>query len=510
MKRTKERGTSAINVLSELGGGGGVKTIISLFVVALQFAVIVSLYFYFTAWVNAYMVICFAVSVITALCVLSSSKNPRSKCVWIAFVLIFFPFGFVVYFLSTERVAYVRSRKKHENIINKTKLYLSTNCSTDLISPTCKMLINSGFRAYDGENLTYFPSGTTMFDSVLERMEQAKRFIFIEFYIISDGILLQRMLRLIKSKLSCGVEVRIICDDVGSRRFSSRTIKEIRKLGGKVEIFNKLLSRFSFSMNYRDHRKIIVIDGEVAYTGGANVADEYINEKRVYGYWKDTGVKIEGEAVNAFTLFFLRQWEFITSHPENYEKFIVKYNKDCNANGVVIPFVGFPSSSMPICKNVYEQVISSARERAYIMTPYFIPDDGLEQTLIRASLSGVDVRLLLPAVPDKNYVYRLTVNNAEKLKKYGVKIYYYAHSFVHGKVIVTEKSAVVGSANFDLRSFYQQYESALYVEDDAFIKTVTDDFLSTFKDCELSLSSKKQNVIRKIEVCFLQLFSPLL
>ena len=262
-------------------------------------------------------------------------------------------------------------------------------------------------------------------------------------------------------------------------------------------------------MNYRDHRKIIVVDGRVAYTGGSNIADEYVNEKHMHGYWKDTGLRLEGEAVDSMTLFFLRQWEFITKKKFDYAPYFGRYERfECL--GTVTPYVGGPEYGLTICKSMFENVISVARERLYIMTPYFIPDDSIVQSLINKALSGVDVRIILPSVPDKYYVYLVTRDNAEKLIKYGVKIYYYKDSFVHSKLVLTESCAIIGTVNFDMRSFYQQFEDAVVTDDGEALAAVAADFENTFPDCDNPDKAAKNGLMRAVAITLLRFVSPLM
>ena len=298
-------------------------------------------------------------------------------------------------------------------------------------------------------------------------------------------------------------------NDVGSRAFSHAMRKKMRAAGAQVRVFNRLLSRFTFAMNYRDHRKIIVIDGKIAYTGGSNVADEYINEKHMHGYWKDTGLRIEGEAVDSFTLFFLRQWEFITNKKCEYIPYMGHYER-FSSPYVAAPYVDGPEYELTICKSVFENVISSARERLYIMTPYFIPDDSVTKCIINKALSDVDVRIILPSVPDKYYVYLVTRDNAEKLIKHGVKIYYLRDSFVHSKLAINETCAVVGTVNFDMRSFYQQFEDALLTDDQNVLAQINADFENTFPDCDNPQKPAKNGLVKTVAIALLRLVSPLM
>jgi cardiolipin synthase len=252
-----------------------------------------------------------------------------------------------------------------------------------------------------------------------------------------------------------------------------------------------------------------VIDGKVAYTGGTNLADEYVNEKRICGYWKDTGLRLEGDAIDGVTLTFLRDWEYIVKRPVNYGEYVGYYEK-FEKGYTVVPYAGGPEFENPICKSVYESVISSAKKKLYIMTPYFVPDDSITQLIANAALAGVDVRLVLPYVPDKLYVYLLTKDNAEKLLKYGVKIYYVEDAFVHSKVVLTENCAVVGSVNFDMRSFYQQFENAVISDDLKLLNQVEADFTQAFADSKQVVKPQRNGIVKSIAISALRIVGPLM
>ena len=310
--------------------------------------------------------------------------------------------------------------------------------------------------------------------------------------------------------MKLGVDVRVIYDDLGSHKVLSKKEKNaLKKAGIKIQPFNRVTPFFSATLNYRDHRKIVVIDGKSAYTGGCNLADEYVNEKRMHGYWKDSGIRLDGNAVDGFTLMFLRQWEFLTKQKEDYSKFLRKAQQ-ISGDSVFVPYADGLDYDKNIGKNVYENMISSAKEKIYIMTPYFIVDDTLTNLLINKAMSGVDVKLIIPEIPDKAFVYGVTRNNAEKLIDYGVKVYLMKKSFVHSKLLLTENSVVVGSINMDLRSFYQQFECAVYTDDDNVKKEVLIDFENTIKDSLLITEKNKlrNHLIYRAFAGVMQIFAP--
>ena len=515
-RRRRKRFTEdkLVKIRTERNNIGVFRTFFAALLILIQLIIIVCLAFLpALVALGWYLVVMYVISLLTALSVLSSHRNNQAKAVWVLFILVFFFCGFIIYLMSNDRYMYARSRRRHKAIFARSEQYLPEHAPAvcpAAMEQLCAYLRNAGnFNAYNNTRMHYYPSGAQVFDEAIECLKSAQSFVFIEYYAIADGVLLSRMWDVLREKALSGVDVRFIYDDVGSRAFSREMRAEMKKCGAQVRVFNRLLSRFTFAMNYRDHRKIIVVDGKVAFTGGSNIADEYVNEKHMHGYWKDTGLKVEGEAVDSMTLFFLRQWEFITKKKFDYSPYFGHYERLENSS-VAIPYVGGPEYELTICKSVFENVIASAREKIYIMTPYFIPDDSVMQALTNKALSGVDVRIILPSVPDKYYVYLVTRDNAEKLIKHGVKVFYLKDSFVHSKLILTESSAVVGTVNFDMRSFFQQFENAVLTNDYSVVSAISDDFENTFPDCDAPVTAAKNGLGRTIAIALLRLVSPLM
>ena len=305
--------------------------------------------------------------------------------------------------------------------------------------------------------------------AIMNLLNQSKKYVYITTpYLIVDN----ELMRAIENTAIRGVDIRIIYDDMGCHgKLKNKTKKAIKKLGIKMQPYNKFVPVFNLAQNLRDHRKIVVVDGKVAFTGGANLADEYINEKQIYGYWKDAGIKIEGNATNNLTLAFLRQWEYLTKQEVNYESFLINNNYYQN-DSVVVPFVSGPEYTSSVAKEMFVNIMSSAEEKLYIFTPYFVPEETITNILIAKAKSGVDVRIILPDVADKKYVYVVSRDYAERLISSGVKVYTMTNSFVHSKVIANEHSCIVGSINTDLRSFYQQFESAVYTNDQSVLTMI--------------------------------------
>ena len=488
----------ALKIKTESNGLGVLKTFVVLFLILLQFLVLALSYLYMMSVFQWYLIVSLVCTFTACIHVLSSDFHGQAKATWILFMLVCYSFGWIIYLMSERHVLFAKERKQINKIIKstynlQTQIDLSKVKSKEVIT-NCNYLYNNGkFVAHSNCKVNYYPSGAKLFDAVLEDLKNAKEFIFIEFYIIAEGVLLNRFLDILTEKVQQGVDVRIIYDDMGSHgTLKRRTKKMIKQTGIKLQSFNRMVPVFNIALNLRDHRKIVVIDGKVGYTGGTNLADEYINEKRSHGYWKDGGIRVEGSAVDNLTIAYLSQWQFLTNSNISCERFIGKAG-NFDSKSIVVPYVSGPNYEKSIAQNMYANEISNAKEKLYIMTPYFIPDETITNLLINKALSGVDVRIILPHIADKNFVYIVSRNNAEKLLKHGVKIYTMTNSFVHSKIMLTENSAIVGSINMDLRSFNQQFESAVFTDDNQVLQDVLFDFVGTLKCChEITVHNMKR------------------
>ncbi|MCD8040629.1 MAG: phospholipase D-like domain-containing protein [Clostridia bacterium] len=505
-----------VRIKTEHRGIGKIKVALMLFVAVLWVVAILCLNVWFANILNAYLIIALVLDLLTCIYILNTDKTGQSKAVWIFLVLILFPFGYMLYFLSNDEFVYRSARKKYGKIFKASEQFMhdgspAAGASGGVISDCDYLKKAGGVTPFTGTSAKYFPSGASGFDDMLERCSQAKKFIFIEYYIVADGVLLSRFLNVLEERAAAGVDVRIIRDDMGSGgKVSRKTKKRIAAAGIKMSTFNKLVPFYKISMNYRDHRKITVIDGETAYTGGINISDEYINEKRMYGYWKDNAVRIDGLAVDGFTLMFLRQWEYVTKKSFDYSPFL-NLAKDSGGTSTFLPYSAGIEYEGWIARDVYANVISNAKEKLYIMTPYFVPDDTIMNLLIVKAMAGVDVRLVLPGIPDKRTVYLISLRNADKLTKYGVKVITAPEAFVHTKSVLTEYCAIIGSINFDVRSFYQQYECALYTDDKAVMEGLAADFNGVFAEgVQREYVQQKPKLSTRVLTALLQVISPLM
>ncbi len=340
-----------------------------------------------------------------------------------------------------------------------------------------------GFPVYQNTAVTYFPGGEAKFEELLRQLETAKKYIFLEYFIIEEGLMWGRVLEVLARKAAQGVDVRVMYD--GTCEFSTLPRdypKRLEELGIRCKVFSPVTPFVSTHYNYRDHRKILVIDGRVGFTGGVNLADEYINHVKKYGRWKDAAVMLEGEGVRSMTALFLQMWG-ILQQPE-FEQFLTDPIPAERAAGFVVPYGDCPLDGERVGEMVYIDMINRARKYVHIITPYLILDGELETALRFAAERGVDVHLILPGVPDKRFAYSLAKTHYKALLSSGVKISEWTPGFTHAKVVVADgREAVVGTINLDYRSLYHHFENAVWMYGTDCIRSTESDFQSTLAQC---------------------------
>ena len=367
--------------------------------------------------------------------------------------------------------------KQDENVLYNSELVES---GTDDL---CRYINRSGcFPIYENTQVTFFPSGEAKFEALLDELKNAEKFIFLEYFIITEGYMWGSILKILADKAAEGVDVRIMYD--GMCEISTLTAdypKRLEKLGIKCKPFSPIHPFLSSHYNYRDHRKILVIDGKVAFTGGVNLADEYINREERFGHWKDTAIMLKGEAVESFTLMFLQMWNLV--EPEvRWDECTIK--SSARSDGYVMPYCDCPLDGDKVGENVYIDILYRAKHYVHIMTPYLILDNEVETALRFAALRGVDVKIILPGIPDKKAAYSLAKSHYRSLTQAGVKIYEYTPGFVHAKVFVSDnEKAVVGTINLDYRSLYHHFECAAYMYKTSCIADIEADFQDTLSKC---------------------------
>ena len=500
------------------------RMVITVFIVLLQIGFFMLEIF---RWGNYYVAIAFVLRLLSFGAVISlilKQNNPAVKLAWVVPILIFPLFGGVMYlafghvflpkklYASMQRTGVLVSKnlKQEESILAKLE---ESNLS--IANQSGYIFRYAGTPAWDHTSAVYYPDGLPWWKQLLEDLENAGRFIFLEFFILGEGTMWNTVLEVLERKVKSGVEVRLIYDDVGSVFILPKEYNKIMESKGiKCVAFNRLIPFMSLVLNNRDHRKIVVIDGKVGYTGGINMADEYINYTHPHGdHWKDAGIRIEGDAVWNFTVMFLQMWNMSRYTEEDYGRYRYHFVRKPEARGIVQPYMDTPLDGEILGENVYLNLINYARKYVYIYTPYLVTDNEMYTALKLAAKRGVDVRIVTPGVPDKKTVYWLTQSNYQNLIEAGVKIYQYTPGFIHSKcVLCDDEVAIVGTINFDYRSFYHHFECGVFLYQADMIEDLKKDMEETFVVSEnITLDWCRKKFLRfNVIGPFLKLFSPLL
>jgi cardiolipin synthase A/B len=451
-------------------------------------------------------------SILMALYIINKTDVQAYRMGWILVIMIFPLFGGLLYLLIGEkRPARYLSRKirngmkdHSRNVVQNEEVAEELSKHSPRVAGCSSYITNYAlFPAYKKTKVTYHPLGENQFADMLTALRKAEKFIFLEYFILDEGTMWNSILDILAEKVAEGVDVRIIYDDMGSlTRIPQNYHKKIEKLGIKCLVFNPVKPVISVVMNNRDHRKIMVIDGNTAFTGGINLADEYINRLVRFGHWKDTGVMLHGEAVWSFTVMFLELWNAFYPDDEDFSIFKPCEEKDEEfiSDGFIQPFSDSPLDGETVSVNVYLDILAQAKDYVYIFTPYLAISDELNISLCAAAKRGVDVRMVLPGIPDKKVAYRLSRSYYLPLLEAGVRIYEYTPGFMHGKSYVSDDVlAVVGTINMDYRSLYLHFECGVMMYENSAVADLKADALKTFAvSHEVSIAERKRGIMRQI------------
>lgn len=464
-------------------------------------------------------------AVIVTMVIVSRWLNPSYKLAW-TFIIMAFPLlGLLIYFLFGRSELAKKTRERLNHVHEEFVPLLVSNpeyeeelreLDMEVANQSAYISKWAQFPVYKNTETEYYACGEDMFPKMLEEMHKAEHYIFLEYFIFELGKMFDQVIEVLTAKISEGVEVRLIYDDVGCvTTLPAHFYRELQRLGIKCAAFNPFRPILSTVMNNRDHRKILVVDGIAAFTGGINIADEYINEKPRFGYWKDTGILLKGEAVWSFTCMFLEMWNYIINSKEDYRKFMpqVHQKKPFVSDGFVQPYGDTPLDRENTSENIYMNIISKARHYVYIFTPYLIVDQEMLITLCNAAKCGVDVRIITPGIPDKKFIYLLTQADYRRLIENGVKIYQYKPGFMHAKCFVSDDSiATVGSINLDYRSLYLHFECGVFLYRSRAVQSVKEDMLAVLEQSEeITLDfCKNRKVPVRLMQSILRLLAPLL
>ncbi len=461
------------------------------------------------------------IGVITAIFIINKRGNADHKIGWIIFILIFPIFGISVYLLWGGGRVLPHLRKKmavcqshYTPYLNDGEAALQSIKYFDLPhSRQADYLTNeSGFPLYNSTSAEYLQSGEKFLSRLLEELEKAKEYVYLEFFIVAEGYMWEQIHEILKRKVSEGVEVKIIFDDFGSIKRQHRDfISRLRKEGIEISVFNPIYPLFNTFLNNRNHRKIVVIDGLVAFTGGVNIGDEYINHQKRFGHWMDSGVVIKGEAVNSFLCMFCTMWEFITGKRIDMKSHMKQH--EVADDGFALPYSDGPLNERNPAEGIYMQIINSAQKYVYIMTPYLVIDDMMTSALCMAAKAGIEVCIITPHIPDKWYVHNVTQYNYLELLQAGVKIYEYTPGFLHSKIFLSDDCiSTVGSVNMDYRSFVFHFECGVWLSNKETALNIKQHFreiLAVSKEIKLSWW-KKRPLKKRIKQGILHIFGPLM
>jgi len=464
---------------------------------------------------------------VAVLGIINNHINPAYKIAWIIPILLFPIIGGIFYIFFGGKKLGKRARNKMRSIEDKTRKVLASQQSVlEEVALQNQIAANQSrylqayahFPPYCNTTTKYFPSGELKFEKLKEELKKAEYYIFLEYFIIEEGEMWNSILDILIEKASEGVDVRVIYDDAGCLftlpyRYDAR----LEKLGIKCCVFNPLTPLLSPMINNRDHRKITIIDGHTAFTGGANLADEYINKVEKYGHWKDSAIMLKGEAVWSMTVMFLSMWDYLREIEEDLEGF--KYNDKLldvnskNGDGYIQPFADSPLDDETVGEIVYLNLINKARKYVYITTPYLIISNEMVTALTSAAKGGVDIRIITPHCADKWYVHAVTRSYYSILIKSGVKIYEYLPGFIHSKNYISDDDyGVVGTINMDYRSLYLHFECGVWMYDSNTIMDMKEDFVNTLKVCKEITMEDFEDIkwYRSLRNSVLRLFSPLM
>lgn len=428
-------------------------------------------------------------SVFTFFYLLNRSMDSRSKLSWLIIIALFPIFGTALLYFSLADFGVRRLKKRLVEATVQASDYLATEPEVeDYLSHSDRQLQRlayflehspAHFPIYGDTEVTYFPLGDDMLPSLLEDLKKAERYIFMEYFIIDEGVMWGEILAILEEKAKAGLDVRVMFDGMNEMTtLSYDYIERLHKVGIKAQAFSPVKPILSTYYNYRDHRKITVIDGQVAYTGGVNIADEYVNKRQRFGHWKDTALRLDGFAVQTLKALFLTMWSVTgVDDPADMDCYLQEKPQKKKSEGLVLPYANSPLTYHKVAENVYLYLLNTSTDYVYIMTPYLILDDELVRAMTFAARRGVDVRIIMPGIPDKQYAFDIATTYFKALLGAGVRIFRYTPGFVHAKIYVSDaKQAVVGTINTDYRSLYQNFENGVYLYKNLEVLKIEQDF----------------------------------
>ncbi len=501
------------------------RTAVVVLLLLLQLALLGVAILRFSEYFIYFYLLCVILSVVEVLVIINRRDDPGYKIAWITVILLFPLFGGSFYLICGGGQVTRQTRRKMEAMDRHMKNTLDRDRKAQALEAFGRDAVNQSryleevahCPLYTNTFTQYFSLGDHVFRPMLEELRRAEKYIFLEYFIITPGKFWDSVLEILEEKAKAGVDVRVIYDDVGSLYTLPKDYPQLlEEKGIRCRVFNRFVPVLSVRLNNRDHRKLCIVDGHTAFTGGFNMADEYINEVVHYGHWKDSGILLKGEGAWSMTVMFLSMWEYVSGGRENYDAYRPAVMPPEAAGGAgywVQPYTDSPLDGEPVGETVYLNLIAKAETYVYIMTPYLIISDSINTALRNAAMSGVDVRLMTPHIPDKKTVFELTRAHYLPLLEAGVRIYEYTPGFLHSKSFaVDDRFGTVGSVNLDYRSMFLHFEDGVWLCGDPTVLEIKKDFLETQNVCEeITLEKARDHYFpRLLFRAVLRIFAPLM
>ena len=466
-----------------------------------------------------------AIALIVVIKIYGRDMNSAMKMPWMILIMAFPVAGVGIYLLCGHSGVNIGIRKHFQALQSElTPLLPDKEDILQKMSDEDRQTANmahyishsAGYPVYDNTDLEFYPEAVDGFEAQKEALKQAKKFIFMEYHAIEDAEAWKKIQKVLEERVQAGVEVRVFYDDMGSIGFiNTDFVKKMERIGIHCRVFNPFMPGLNVFLNNRDHRKITVIDGKVAFTGGYNLANEYFNYTNPYGQWKDTGIRLEGDAVQSLTATFLEMWNAANdrNNNEDFSKYFIRSEYKATQNGFVQPYADSPMDDEQVGEEVYISMINKAEKYCWFITPYLIITDEMTHALCLAAKRGVDVRIITPGIPDKKMIYSVTRSFYHGLVKNGVRIYEWTPGFCHAKMsVVDDCMATCGTINLDYRSLYHHFENGCFMADSPAVLSIRNDLEETMKECREVTEQYRtgRSAYLRLGQLFMRLFAGLL
>ena len=505
---------------------GVTRLVFSVICILLEVIFIILMFTKLNRYAEAVNLLTRVVGVIVILNMYASSVTSTIKVPWILLILMFPIMGLGLYLLVGLNGGTEKMRRRYQKIDEQLLPLLPENRK---IQEKLQQKIpkagnissyihrNAAYPVYQNTDVTYFEEAAKGLEAQLQDLAKAEQFIFMEYHAIEDAEAWHRIQQVLEDRVKAGVEVRVFYDDMGSIGFINTDFtKKMEAVGIRCRVFNPFMPGLNLFLNNRDHRKITVIDGKVGFTGGYNLANEYFNLTHPYGQWKDTGIRLEGDAVRSLTVTFLEMWNAVSDKDENdtdFEKFLPKYPYEAQQTGFIQPYADSPLDNEQVGEEVYISMVNKAEKYCWFMTPYLIITDEMTHAMTLAAKRGVDVRIITPGIPDKKQIYNITRSFYHGLVKDGVRIYEWTPGFCHAKMSVADDCmATCGTINLDYRSLYHHFENGCFMADCDTVLDIRNDLQETMKECREVTEKYRtgRSAYLRLGQLFMRLFAGLL